>query len=317
MPIRPLLFCICSALAVLGLTSCQTAKKRSADKNKAPLLSPLAGNPEVSEETVAALKAIADDPASQLPVAEPLEAEAPESATDEAHNVAMQFPGRDVFDPTTEWKKPGIDPLSVSPGDIFTENAGPVLNKELSLADSLSEEQRKALFRNFTSAGTTRVPMTISTSEMAALREQAKANGDEVALPSRSVALDFRAYTYAAESAKLERLLEGSGEEQEKTIQEIKDRIRKGEKLYVITSVTESETLRATYPGAPVGKRDAEPIRNAVQQLYPHLRNLEAEKQDRSITISGSPRVLWEFEAKELKVDNDKLVIDSTSLVQL
>jgi hypothetical protein len=315
-----------ACLAFGILPSCQTAKKRSVELNESPLIGALAHGEEVSEETIEKLKEIANDPASNLEI----EGDAGTGGL-ASHGADLQFPGEKVFDPVTAWKRPGLNPRSISPGDIFSENVGPVLNKSFSLADALSEEQRKAMFEVFASAGTMRVPMTISSTEMADLRNQAAAAGNEVYLPSRSVALDFRALTYSSDNAKLEQLFDvlasGSPPEElaampfpagaEEQLSGIKKRLKSGEKLFVITGVTESTQLTATYPGAPVGRRDAEPIQNAVQQMFPHLDQLEAVKEDRAIILSGSPRVLWEFEARELKLDGDKLTIDSKALAQL
>lgn len=326
MSARPtaLVFFACLAFGVLP--SCKTAKKRSMAFNESPLIGALAHGEEVSEETIEKLKEIANDPASNL------EMEGGTGAVGLAsHGADLQFPGQEVFDPETSWRRPGLNPRSISPGDIFSENVGPVLNKSFSLADALSEEQRKQLFEVFTSSGKMRVPMTISSSELADLRNQAAAAGNDVYLPSRSVALDFRALTYSSDNTKLERLLDdlagGNPAEDlasisfppraDQQLADVKKRLQSGEKLFVITGVTESTQITATYPGAPVGKRDAEPIQNAVQQMFPHLDRLEAVKEDKTIILSGSPRVLWEFEARELKLNGDKLTIDSKALVQL
>lgn len=318
-------------LLPLLLPSCQTAKKSKKDAENNLLLGALNPGEEVSEETLERLREIANDPASNLDVAGDAGPAGEEGTRIAGGEADLRFPGGNVFDPVTAWKKPGLNPRSISPGDIFSENDGPILNKSFSLADSFSEEERRQLFQGFTTMGNMRVPMTISVEELAELRQKAASRGETVDLPSRSVAVDFRALTYSSDQSKLEDLLaslSGAGGPDEsfsfrfpetttQQLAEIKKKLEAGEKLYVITSVTESSQLKATYPGAPVGKRDAGPIQNALLEMYPHLGSLQATKQDRSILLSGTPRVLWEFEARELKLKGDRLVIDDSSLVQL
>jgi len=84
-----------------------------------------------------------------------------------------------------------------------------------------------------------------------------------------------------------------------------------------VTSVTETDKLRATYPGAPLGSRDTELIRNAIAGLYPHLISLEATKTDDAVEMTAPPRILWEFETREIKLEGDKLVIDFESVVKI
>lgn len=323
-PLRVAFF-LPAALAAAALCSCASPKKRSQAENGAPLLRAISIDGDVDEETVERLKEIADDPNSQLAVAD--EEGFDDSAT---MPLAVENGGETFADPAVAWKRPGLNPRSITPGDIFTDNAGPILNKTLSLADEFDDATRRKLMSLYTSAGNMRVPMTISAKELAEIKARSAAVGVAPELPSRSVALDFRAQSYSADSAKLETLYADLSagnsdaadefrfpESTQKKLAEIKNRLAKGEKLYVITGVTESDTLSATYPGAPIGKRDAEPIRNAIQGLYPHLDSLSAVKQDKSVVLSGEPRVLWEFEARELKLDNGRISIDSTSLVQL
>ncbi len=310
---RFLLLFLLAALA----TSCTTAKKR---KNVAEVGNPLravAVEDPLTDEQIEELKAIAADPNSSLSFEE-MTADEPGETEDATSG-----------DPAIAWKRPGLNPVSVNPGDVFSDNVGPILKKEFSLADTLPEEQRRAFFQRYTSAGNMRVPMTISRDELAAFEAQAEANAIE--LPTRSVAVDFRTTTYSTDTARLESLYQDlqAGRLSEdlrpfsispkagKDLEAIKERLRNGEKLFVVTGVTESRELHASYPGAPVGRRDAEKIRNAVQQMFPHLDSLDAQKQDSSVILRGNPRVLWEFEARELKLDADRLVIDSQSLVQL
>lgn len=324
MRVRSAVHLVSALVTLSALVSCASAKKRNQAGNDAPLLRALVVNEdELDEETVARLKDIADDPSSNLPLEE-----AP--VGEETMLLAAESDDGKPLDPVAAWTRSGFDPRSITPGDIFTENSGPILNKTLSLADSLGEDQREKLLKLYASAGTMRVPMTISAEELVEIQARAAAVGSAPELPTRSVALDFRALTYSADPAKLEALYadlareEGAASEgfpfpdsTRERITEIKKRLENGEKLYVVTGVTESDSLVASYPGAPIGKRDAEPIRNAVQGMFPHLDGLEAEKLDRSVVLSGRPRVLWEFEAKELKLENGRIAIDSNSLVQL
>ena len=90
----------------------------------------------------------------------------------------------------------------------------------------------------------------------------------------------------------------------------MKKQLQSGEKLFIVTSVVESEKLIGTYPGAPVGAKDADLIRNAVQTLHPHLVTLEAAKEGNAISLSADPRLLWEFETREVKLIDGKLTID-------
>lgn len=90
----------------------------------------------------------------------------------------------------------------------------------------------------------------------------------------------------------------------------MKKQLQSGEKLFIVTSVVESEKLIGTYPGAPVGAKDADLIRNAVQTLHPHLVTLEAAKEGNAISLSADPRLLWEFGTREVKLIDGKLTVN-------
>jgi hypothetical protein len=322
-------------LAVVAMTtaSCSTAKKESAGAapaNAAPagLRDILTVAEPVPASTIASLKAIADDPAYMLPAEESAdEGENTESAAVELTEI--ESPATDaVFDVRKEWKRPGINPDEVNPGDVFFENAGPVLHKTLSLADELKPDERKALLDHYTVATTARVPVTITKSDLAGLKEEMPA---DFSLPTRSVALDYRSEKRTLKGEPYLELLEDlekgeSGGAVESAAQRarLKDRIaamkkqmKAGERLFVVTGVVETDKLRATYPGAPLGSRDAELVRNAIAGLYPHLISLEAVKNDDAIELIAPPRILWEFDTREIKLEGDKLVIDFESVVQL
>ena len=310
--------------------SCSTAKKKSASENgqvESPLIGALAVARPIPEKTIASLKAIADSPASQLP--EDL------AASDETADLATadDFSGtRDsetaapVEDPAggfiapASWRAPGLNPDEVNPGDLFWENEGPVLRKVFSLLDELPAPERNPLLNQFTESKTARLPVTLSRKEMAAHTSVAP---EDTPLPTRSVALDFRTETHRIDPerhlALLSQIAKGdsagaidSAERLSRLKEQLdaaKKRLNSGETLYLITSVSESSLIHATYPGAPVGKRDADPIRNAVSALYPHLRNLEATKGAESIEITGKPRLVWEFETREVNVKDGRFVI--------
>lgn len=282
----------------------------------------------ISEETIASLKAIADSPASQLPpnlaaaeedlaVLEDATESAPAPRTEEGTPSGETPPS---FVAPASWRSPGINPDEVNPGDLFFENRGPVLRKVFSLIDDLPASQRNPLLNQFTVSKTTRTPITLSRKEIAGL--PANASGD-TPLPTRSVALDCRTESHRIEPERHRALLDqlSKGEsagaiastEQlarlKKQLENAKRRLRAGETLHIVTAVSESSLIHATYPGAPVGKRDAEPIRHLVSSLYPHLGQLEAAKGNESIELNGNPRLVWEFESREVKLVGDEIVI--------
>jgi hypothetical protein len=276
----------------------------------------------IPEATVESLLAIANAPNSMLP---------PEEGSDETAEAEEKeeevAPVSDGVDLIASWSKPGINPLEVNPGDIFFENAGPVLHKTLSLVDDLPLEERRAMLSQFTSSKTTRVPITLSRVEI----DQLQAQNRDVPLPTRSVALDLRTASHLVETKRLEPILQSLHEgasagivasEKRKTalksqMEAVKKKLQSGEKLFIITSVVESEKMVGSYPGAPVGSKDANLILNAVQTLHPHLLALEASKEGNTIALSSEPRILWEFETREIKLVDGKLTIDEDSIVQL
>jgi len=324
-------------LTAVALTaaSCSTAKKERAgadpaDAVPAGLKDILTVAEPVPQSTIASLKAIADDPANMLP---------PVSAADEkgspvpvtaALAVAQESPASPApaFDVRKEWKRPGINPDEVNPGDVFYENAGPVLHKTLSLADELGVDDRKSLLDHYTLSKSARVPVTITKAELQGLQEEMPA---DYPLPTRSVALDFRSETrtlqgepYLELLASLQQGESGGAVESAKHRARLKDQIaamkkqlKSGERLFVVTGVVETEKLRATYPGAPIGSRDTELIRNAIAGLYPHLISLDATKADDAVELVAPPRILWEFDTREIKLEGDNLVIDFESVVQI
>jgi hypothetical protein len=319
-------FALPLAFAAVALTSCSTAKKKSEASTPAGIRDILAVAEPVPESTIESLKAIANDPASLLPPAATAE-EPSAPATAPALADAAPDPS-DAPDLRTLWKRPGINPEEVNPGDVFYENAGPVLHKTFSLADELKEEERSTLLDQFTTSKTERVPVTINKSELVQL--QSEMPGD-YALPTRSVALDFRSgirtlrgEPYLQLIKALERGESGGAVESaprreglKKQIAAMTKQLKAGERLFVVTRVTETDKLRATYPGAPLGSRDTELIRNAIAGLYPHLISLEATKTPDAVELIAPPRILWEFETREIKLDDDKLVIDFESVVQI
>lgn len=317
---KPFFLLLAAVVVLLG--GCSTAKKKSSAGDPAPA----AGLREIfliaepiPASTIASLKAIADDPASLLP---------PEKNESDGGETADATAAAPVFDVLKEWKRPGIHPDEVNPGDVFFENAGPVLHKVLSLADGMEADAREALLDAFTVAKTTRVPVTITSAELAALKH---ASPEEVALPTRSVALDYRSEARSLRGDDFLQLIDDleRGESDESTVSDsrrarlqeqiaaMKKRLRSGERLFLVTGVVETDTLRASYPGAPLGSRDAPLIRNAIAGLYPHLLTLEAKKTGDRVELVAPPRILWEFDTREIKLKDDELVIDFESVVQL
>lgn len=318
-------------LAMVGMTlvSCSTAKKENAGTTPTSLKDILTVAEPVPESTIESLKAIANLPA-YLPPSETSEpADSADTVSPALAEADSPAPVTDaVFDVRKEWKRPGINPDEVNPGDVFYENAGPVLHKTLSLADELKPDERGTLLDHYTDSSTARVPVTITKAELAGLKNEMPA---DFALPTRSVALDYRSEKRTLRGEPYLELLEAlekgeSGGAVESASQRtrlknqiaaMKKQMRAGERLFVVTGVVETDKLRATYPGAPLGSRDAELIRNAIAGLYPHLISLEAVKNDDAIELIAPPRILWAFDTREIKLEGDKLVIDFESVVQL
>lgn len=322
-------------LAGLFSASCTTAKKKS-DLDSLATENPLNGvltvARPVSEDTIASLKAIADSSASQLP---PDLAELPDSSStvgESSENASVEIPEESAAPPPpalvetipADWKRPGLNPDEVNPGDLFFDHQGPVLRKTFSLLDELPADGRGALLKQFTRSQTLRVPVTVSRKELTTLTA---AVGKDLEMPTRSVALDFHTTTHEVDPDQLLLLFDqiSKGESAgaiasaenlarlKKQLEATRKRLRAGETIHLVTAVSESNTIRATYPGAPVGKRDATPIRNAVAALYPHLRDLDAVKTDESVEISGNPRIVWEFKTREIKLEGERLVLGPES----
>lgn len=322
-------------LAGLLSVSCTTAKKKSDLDSLAadnPLNGVLTVARPVSEDTIASLKAIADSSASQLP---PDLAELSESSPTDgefSENASVEVPGESPAAPQpalvetipADWKRPGLNPDEVNPGDLFFDHQGPILRKTFSLLDELPADARGTLLKQFTRSKTIRVPVTVSRKELTNLTA---AVGPDQEMPTRSVALDFHTTTHEVDPDRLFLLFDqiSKGESAgaiastesltrlKKQLEATRKRLQAGETIHLVTAVSESNTIRATYPGAPVGKRDATPIGNAVTALYPHLRDLDAAKTDDSIEISGSPRIVWEFETREIKIEGGRFVLGPES----
>lgn len=307
--------------ATVPLGSCSTAKKDRRTDHVVGLREILTVAEPIPASTIASLKAIANDPASLLPPEKIGGGAQPSSAEMSLTSPAL------MLDVRKEWKQPGINPDEVNPGDVFFENAGPVLHKVLSLADGLTTEERQTLLGHFTTSTTARVPVTFTKSELAGLKSEIP---DDVPLPTRSVALDYYSETHTLQGEAFLQLLDAleRGESGgladppanharlKRQIKAMKKRLESGERLFLVTGVVETKTLRASYPGAPVGSRDAALIRNALAGLYPHLDSLEAKKAGEIVELVAPPRILWEFDTREIKLAGDKLVIDFESVVK-
>lgn len=324
--VAPFVLLLAGVLAI----SCSTAKKKTASEDgggENPLAAALTIARPIPEETIASLKAIADSPASQLPDdpatsddAEGLAIAGDPAKAGNSETAALTEDATVGFIAPASWRAPGLNPDEVNPGDLFWDNEGPVLRKVFSLLDELPASERNPVLNQFTESKTARLPVTLSRRELAGLTSVAP---EDAPLPTRSVALDFRTETHQINPERHLALLAqiakgesagaiGSAERLSRLKEQLdaaKQRLNSGETLYLVTIVSESSVIHATYPGAPVGKRDAEPIRNAIAALYPHLRNLEAAKGAESIEITGRPRIVWEFETREVTVKDGKFVI--------
>jgi len=288
------------------------------------------------------LKEIADRPSSNRPPA----TDEPETLAEMIQNNSNrenQFPGnaaeRKVASADTPpapkparsinrtWDKDEMKSSRINIGDIFSEKEGMRLHKAASVSDAVDSESQKGFFSSITKTESYKVPLTISQEELAELKRKAK---KDAPLPTRSVALDFESKKKSAKPEDLEllfgRLTAGSVPELKqdkaaedklnKRLKETKARLAKGEKLYVVTGVTESDSLSAKYPGAPVGNRDAEPIKNAVETMFPQLDELEATQSGEKVELSRDPGLYWGFEAREIKLENDQIVIERDSSIQ-
>lgn len=304
---------------VLSLGSCTTSKRDKQAASSPSLIDLIKPDAAIPEATVDSLLSIANASNSMLPAETSAEV-----TTDPAADTTPESEGIDLI---ATWSKPGINPLEVNPGDIFFENAGPVLHKTLSLVDELPNDERRTMLTQFTSSQNSRVPITLSRAEIDRLHAQ---NG-AVPLPTRSVALDLRTSNHVVDVKRLEPILEAlhqgtssgivlteaRGKILKSQLAAVKKQLQSGEKLFIVISVVESDKLLGSYPGAPVGTKDADLIRNAVQTLHPHLVTLEAAKEGNAISLSADPRLLWEFETREIKLIDGKLNIDEDSVVQL
>lgn len=304
-------------VAAVCVSSCSVLKKSKLQAEVVPgaeaggILNALPIHSDISEETVANLKAIADNPASSLP---PL-AEKEEQIVS-APETRLPPPA-----PRTDWKQDGLNPASIFPGDIFYENMGPYLHKVASLIDPIATGERSSALSSIATPRNRRMPMTLSVAELEALRSESP---PEFELPSRSVAFDIAMRTWTSTQARLEAAFEnaltGTGASPDaspaerkirKQLEEVCVRLKRGDELCVIVSVTQSEEVKGNYPGAPLGKRDIVLIKNALESLYPHLDSLKATKETSHISITRDPLIYWEFDVRKLSIADGRIHIDS------
>ncbi len=313
------------ALMSLAFASCTTAKKNRTAGQNVGVANLLAAAEPISEAEIQSLKAIADSPSSMLP-ANP---DSPHTVPLVAESESIPEPSGEKEEPvpTLKWRRPGLNPDEVNPGDIFSENAGPVLRKALSLADELPFSERRSLLNHYTTIKTARVPMKISSREIDKLQSLA---GAETPLPDRSVAFDFRSESRMVAQERLEDLFSQLGrsetinaienkEHQSRLnaqIASVKKRLQSGERLYVVTAITESEGVTASYPGGAMEDSDAVLIANTLRARFPHLDSIQATRKGNDILITGNPRILWEFETSEILLKDNRIVIDTESIAQ-
>lgn len=316
---KPLLqipgYCLCLTFLVSCLTSCSVLKKKKTAESPAPsgpgLLQALEVDSDVPDQAYDRLKAIADSPSANLP---------PATAPSDTP-VESPTPLPEPVNPRKDWAHQGLQPAAIQPGDVFFQNMGPYLNKVASLIDPLPEGEREAALTALASIKPKRMPMTLSVAELAAIKAEV---GPEFPLPERSVAFDIRMDEVSTKASRLEAAfedaLEGTGSspgasEAEKKIrkqlQNTRERLQKGEELCVIVSVSRSKEVFGSYPGAPLGKRDSELIRNALEALYPHLDSLSSEKRETAIAITRDPMIYWEFDVRKLSLQGERIVIET------
>lgn len=285
---------------IITLSSCSHPRK---EKSKSPLLvAEVIGEPALTEEKIASLKRIAEDPNSQLSEKTPGVVEPP-------------IPS---LEPSLAWKKGDFDPRRIRPGDIFFEQDGAILHKAASIADILSSEEWLKVLESYGEQEKRTVPLTLSHNEIVELAHE---TGGRVALPSRSVALDFHTLRQEIKPRKMESYLgrvSGTPSPSDRStnlavlsdsLAELPSRISSGEAFFIVTSVTSSDVVKVSYPGAPIGRSDSERILNALSALYPHLDQLRAEKVEGSILVTRDPKIYWEFEASRLILEEGELKI--------
>lgn len=295
-----------AALAIALLVSSCSGIRKESTTDGSDLLSLASQGPVLTDEKVERLRTIADDPSSQLAYEE--------GPVDESDEPPTGSPA--PADPVKEWGGGDWNPRAIHVGDIFHEHSGPMLHKSLSLGDVLPADQWKAVLSSVASVSPRRVPMTLS---MAELQEIEATVPPGTALPSRSVAYDFRTIEVDADPAQLavlfNRLAGNDGVQAGSPairdhFASIRKRLEKGKPLFVITAVTRTDFVDASYPGAPIGSRDVDPVLNAFAATYPHLDRLDAAKHDRGVRITRDPAIYWEFDIRELKLDGGRFVIE-------
>ncbi len=271
------------------------------------------------------LIAIANSPASTLPPVSP-EAPAPVSPTGSPAPSEAKIFKKESETSLKDVKTLGLDPSRIHIGDIFKGQEGMALRKVVSFSDALFKIDPKveaSLLGKVSSVRPAKVPLTISQGELAALKKKVKSG---VSLPTRSVALDFDSTIHSAKIGGLEGVLaklstgkipglEGHDDVKKLLhyrLEESKRRISVNETLYVVTKVTRSASASASFPGAPLGKSDVEPIKNAVGTMFPQFKSLKAEKQGEKVILSQPGGMTWTFEASPLKVKGGRLKIDPT-----
>lgn len=262
MKYRPSSFLMLALASGVFLQACSTARKNKEAGNSSLLNGIVLAQP-LSRSEIDSLKEIADLPTSMLP------SSAGQIQSESAQNADRQRDAEssNLLTADSGWEELGADPKEVNPGDVFSENEGALLEKSFSLADGLTASERRSLLNQFTMISTARVPVTLSRREINQLQNDA---GEGLELPTRSVALDFRSENRTVANGRIETLFDliGRGEPVEsigsnerikllkKQCSDVKKRLSDGERLYIITSVSESESLSASYPGAPLGAKD-------------------------------------------------------------
>jgi len=305
-PFRLALWLLPGLATSLG-TSCSNAGKPR-DRGIPPFVAQVVGEPVLTDDAVQRLKAIADDPGSHLPPAPGSETPAPPPDGRELAGTGG------VESPADAWRRHGFDPRVVAIGDVFSEHAGPLLNKAFSFADLLPPDRWQPLLESLAETRPARVPLTFTARDVAAMRELV---GDpDIPLPSRSVALDLRLARETADEAALAEVLHRAHQgdpsfpaEVAPRLEETRARLQRGERLFIVTGVSRAESMRAHYPGSPLGNRDADAIRNAVALAYPHLDGLETKREGNAVAMERSPALYWEFDTRELALAPEGIAI--------
>ncbi len=311
---------------LLSQQSCSTAGKAAGsgvgddvavttEKTRKGILAKRQEEKAKKQETIEELKEIANSDYAMLPFGDDTEA-APPTGSPVPQDAS---PAEDVVYGTE------YHTTQINIGDIFSSQNGMSLAKELSVADTLAAVNpsgRTAFLNRVSSSKETSVPMTISQSEIGQLKQ--KMPGTD--LPSVPVSLQFQSTVSAVKKTEMETALAKvaaglssdiqGNEEASKLLKMsagvLNTRVKSGEKLFLVTRVSRSQSAQAKLVGQSVSDADVAKVRNAVEGLVPMLKGLKAEKSGDGIRLSQDGGMTWTFEASPLRYEAGRLRIDET-----